>query len=354
MAAAWVGELGVALLAVAVNGAVGSCLVPRGSGGPRGRRWGAAGFAALGVAVVWGVGAVRMATLEPAPVLRALAVQPAIPLELKRTEGPVALAAQVAATDALVPDAAPSMIDLVVLPETALPVALDRDAAAGVRQTVASWAARVGVPVAVGAYGSTPDGQRRTNAVFLAGPDPGATWPRADKRRLVRVITNLLDNARKYGGGATRVEVRKVDDGLQIAVEDAGPGVPEMKCEGKVTGRMLGGYWLVNEMKSNLGEVEMQALQTVGYDPEKKKYVGTWVDNMMNLMWHYEGSVDESGKILTLEAEGPNMMGGEGKSKYRDVYEFKSDDEIAATSQVQGPDGEWVTFMNGTYKRVKE
>jgi signal transduction histidine kinase len=50
---------------------------------------------------------------------------------------------------------------------------------------------------------------------------------RADKRRLVRVVTNLLDNARKYGGGATRVEVRKVPVGVQIAVEDNGAGVPE-------------------------------------------------------------------------------------------------------------------------------
>lgn len=49
---------------------------------------------------------------------------------------------------------------------------------------------------------------------------------RADKRRLVRVVTNLLDNARKYGGGPTRVEVRKVPVGIQIAVEDNGPGVP--------------------------------------------------------------------------------------------------------------------------------
>ena len=49
----------------------------------------------------------------------------------------------------------------------------------------------------------------------------------ADKRRLMRVITNLLDNARKYGDGATGVSLRRVDDGVQIAVEDAGPGVPE-------------------------------------------------------------------------------------------------------------------------------
>lgn len=48
---------------------------------------------------------------------------------------------------------------------------------------------------------------------------------RADKRRLVRVIANLLDNARKYGGGATRIELRRLPAALLIAVEDNGPGV---------------------------------------------------------------------------------------------------------------------------------
>lgn len=49
---------------------------------------------------------------------------------------------------------------------------------------------------------------------------------KADKRRLARVIANLLDNAAKYGDGATRVELRRKDGDVQIAVEDAGPGVP--------------------------------------------------------------------------------------------------------------------------------
>ena len=49
---------------------------------------------------------------------------------------------------------------------------------------------------------------------------------RADKRRLSRVIANLLDNAAKYGDGATRVELRKRGDAVLIAVEDDGPGVP--------------------------------------------------------------------------------------------------------------------------------
>ncbi len=54
---------------------------------------------------------------------------------------------------------------------------------------------------------------------------------RADKRRLVRVIANLLDNARKYGGGATRIELRRLPQTLLIAVEDAGTGVPHDERE---------------------------------------------------------------------------------------------------------------------------
>ena len=49
---------------------------------------------------------------------------------------------------------------------------------------------------------------------------------RADKRRLARVLANLLDNAAKYGAGATAVSMRAVDGGVQLAVEDRGPGVP--------------------------------------------------------------------------------------------------------------------------------
>lgn len=48
-----------------------------------------------------------------------------------------------------------------------------------------------------------------------------------DKRRMERVVANLLDNAQKYGGGATAVRVALVDDTVRIVVEDGGPGVPE-------------------------------------------------------------------------------------------------------------------------------
>jgi two-component system sensor histidine kinase MtrB len=48
----------------------------------------------------------------------------------------------------------------------------------------------------------------------------------ADKRRLARVIQNLIENAAKYGDGATRIEVADLGQSMQIAVEDSGTGVP--------------------------------------------------------------------------------------------------------------------------------
>lgn len=67
-----------------------------------------------------------------------------------------------------------------------------------------------------------------TGQVVPIDVDPGldGTFIRADKRRLVRVIGNLIENAAAYGGGATGVVIEKVAGGVRISVEDQGPGVP--------------------------------------------------------------------------------------------------------------------------------
>lgn len=48
-----------------------------------------------------------------------------------------------------------------------------------------------------------------------------------DRRRLERVVTNLLDNAERHAGGAVLVSVRVLGSRVRLEVEDAGPGVPE-------------------------------------------------------------------------------------------------------------------------------
>ncbi len=133
----------------------------------------------------------------------------------------------------------------------------------------------------------------------------------------------------------------------------AGPGQPPLKPTGAMSARMLGGFWMVCDSKTNVQGVEIDAVQTLGYDAEKKEYVGTWVDSMMNHMWQYHGAVDSTGKILTLEAEGPSFLLAGKKSKFRDVYEFKSPDSIVITSGMLGEDGKWVDFMTAKATRKK-
>lgn len=133
-----------------------------------------------------------------------------------------------------------------------------------------------------------------------------------------------------------------------------GPGQPPMECEGSISSRMVGGLWVVNEMKAEMAGHSVVGLQTVGFDPAKNKYVGTWVDSMVNHLWHYEGTVDPTGKILTLDAEGPNFMAESKLTRFQDVYEFKSADEIAISSRMLDDEGKWITFMTGTAKRKDE
>ena len=47
-----------------------------------------------------------------------------------------------------------------------------------------------------------------------------------DKRRMERVIANLVENAQTHGGGIVRVALEADDSQVRLAVEDAGPGVP--------------------------------------------------------------------------------------------------------------------------------
>ena len=57
------------------------------------------------------------------------------------------------------------------------------------------------------------------------------TLIRADKRRLGQVLTNLLDNAAHYAGGASGIDVSRRDDTVTVVVEDLGPGIPDDERE---------------------------------------------------------------------------------------------------------------------------
>jgi hypothetical protein len=131
-----------------------------------------------------------------------------------------------------------------------------------------------------------------------------------------------------------------------------GPDTPTEKCTGAETARSLGGLWIVGEGTGEMpGGGAASTVVTVGYNPQTKRFVGTWVGSMMTHLWVYDGWIE--GNSLVLESEGPDFV-TEGKTaKYRDVTTFEGDDHRSMTSYAQTEDGEWKAFMTVHYQRRK-
>src|SRR5204862_4531291 len=71
----------------------------------------------------------------------------------------------------------------------------------------------------------------------------------------------------------------------------AEPGKPPLKSKGSESARMVGGFWIQSEHKGDAFGTPFTGILTLGYDVEKKKYIGTWIDSMMPRLWQYDGSI---------------------------------------------------------------
>jgi hypothetical protein len=132
------------------------------------------------------------------------------------------------------------------------------------------------------------------------------------------------------------------------------PSQPPMKGKGTESVRALGGFWVVGEGTGTMEGMPgtMKSVLTLGYDPAAKKYIGSWIDSMTSTYWKYEGSVDASGKTLTLDTEGPCPM-KPGLVKFKEVTEFKDKDHRVFTSSILGDDGKWTKMVTVNYRRKK-
>ena len=94
-----------------------------------------------------------------------------------------------------------------------------------------------------------------------------------------------------------------------------------------------------------------ESVITLGYDPAKQRFVGTFIASMMTHLWPYEGSL--RGDVLTLDSEGPSFSGDGSMVKYQDIVEIKDDNHWILKSRMPGEDGKWLEFMTAHYRRTK-
>lgn len=132
-----------------------------------------------------------------------------------------------------------------------------------------------------------------------------------------------------------------------------GPGQPPMKSQATQSSKMLGDRWLVATSEGDAMGEPMTSVLTIGYDPTKKSYVGTFYCSCGNELWTYAGKVSEDGKKLELDTEGPNMMTPGKTSKYKESITIVDADNYLFTSEIEGEDGKFVEFMKANYTRRK-
>ncbi|HEY0015824.1 MAG TPA: DUF1579 domain-containing protein [Longimicrobium sp.] len=140
----------------------------------------------------------------------------------------------------------------------------------------------------------------------------------------------------------------------EMEAQAAEPGQPPVTDSGTESVRSLEGVWMMMESRGGMPEGgSATSVMTLGYDPGRQRFVGTFVGSMMTNLWIYEGRLDAAGRVLTLDTEGPSYT-EEGKTaKYRDTLEFLSDDHRVQTSRFQAGDGQWRQFMTTHYRRAR-
>jgi hypothetical protein len=130
------------------------------------------------------------------------------------------------------------------------------------------------------------------------------------------------------------------------------PGKPPTTWSSSETVRTVGSMWVVGESESDMpGCGVSTSVITLGYDPQKGRFCGTFYNSMMPNLWVYDGKLE--GDVLTLDTEGPDMSPEGGTAKYQDIVELKSDDERLLKSRKLNADGTWAEFMTMTFRRKK-
>ncbi|MBB3592126.1 hypothetical protein FHX08_002470 [Rhizobium sp. BK529] len=115
--------------------------------------------------------------------------------------------------------------------------------------------------------------------------------------------------------------------------------------------RSLQGIWFIAEGSGEMADgKQATTMLTLGYDPSKGKYVGSWIGSMMDYMWTYEGEVEPSGNVLSLYTRGP-AFDDSGLADYREQITFLDNDVRTFTSSTREPDGTWKQFMEARYTR---
>jgi hypothetical protein len=108
-----------------------------------------------------------------------------------------------------------------------------------------------------------------------------------------------------------------------------GPGLPPQESKG--TSRFswaVEGKWLRQEVEGQVMGVPMKGFGVLGYDNFKKRFVGSWFDSFGTALLTFEGSLDQSGKELSLWGSMDEPLTGEHDKAVRYTYRIAGEEKV--------------------------
>ena len=135
-----------------------------------------------------------------------------------------------------------------------------------------------------------------------------------------------------------------------ITIWPTGPDGEVEISEGTETNKMMGNLWLISDFKSTVNGQHFSGHGAFGYDAEKKKYVGAWIDEMVPIMSMMEGEYDTDTKTMTYKMKGKGPDGQPQKTKLATVQKDADTRVMTMHAEV---DGEFVKMLQISYKRKK-
>ena len=146
--------------------------------------------------------------------------------------------------------------------------------------------------------------------------------------------------------------VLKEDAGTwDASIEMLMPGAPPTPSKGvEVSTVGCNGLCVATEFKGEVMGAPFQGAGVTTWDPQKKKYIGSWTDSMTSGLAMTEGTWDAATKTLNSTMTTPDGAGGTVALRSTVVY---SEGKRVFTLHMPGPDGKEAPSMRITYTRRK-
>lgn len=126
------------------------------------------------------------------------------------------------------------------------------------------------------------------------------------------------------------------------------PGAEPMTMSARETVEAVGEYWTTSTFTADMPGMAFTGKSVLGYDSDKKQYVGTWLDSTVTYLTVMHGEFDAQKNAIVMRWKAPNWMSDGSLADFRSETVHRAD---AAVSTFYVGEGEGTKHMEIRMKR---